>query len=62
MTRKLRRMVRPKSPMREVEQALRGDLGDGVGTRWQCVKLANVVEDGSSQDISKRVAGDGRET
>ena len=48
--------------VRGVEQALRCDLGYGVGTRRQCVKLAYVVEDGSSQDVGKREAGLRRET
>ena len=47
--------------VREVEQALGGDLGNGVGTRGQCVKLAHVVEGGGGQNSGKGDARLGRE-
>ncbi len=46
--------------VREMEQALRGDLGHGVGTRGQCVKLTHVVEDGGGQNSGKGDASFGR--
>ena len=46
--------------MGKVKQALRGDLGHGVGTRGQRVKLTHVVEDGGGQNSSQSDASDGR--